>query len=989
MKHGTVRTISIFLLILQMGSFSIFSIGAVYGAAAYTPNSVSPAGSYNSSTLSIEKNPVRKIRVAQIDLSNFYSYDRNGPIGGYGFEYLEEISNYTGWEYEYVPVTWEHGLEMLQSGELDLIAPVVDRPELRTRFDFSDLEVGLCYTVLCVAVEDSKTAVNDFTAIDGMKVGILKSDDALRYLEAFSLKNNFHVENIFFENQAALLKALHDDKIDAILTNSLEKRPTERIVARFSPVPYYFITTKGNQDIMGPLNAALTSMKETNPYYDYELQKKYYDWNSTAIPIFTKAEKEYIKNAGVLKAVYDPSWAPIEYNDDNTGSFSGINADIFRLISDMTGLQFSFIKTDSYSESLKMITNNDADILTGIDSDAHWAGQHNLMLTDSYLSASIVLVKNKKVHDLGTATAALAKDYLASTEYVKRSSPDADIAYYSSPQACFEAVNKGKADITYANSYVAELLLENPKLNNLAIVETVNMSDQLCIGVSDSVDPILLSILNKSIHGITDNQMNRIIFEHTLNNQPEIDMTYLLYNNPCYLITILIVLFLAITIAMVIIIATKNYHNREIKKVAYLDSVTGTWNYNKFKQEAQTILKGARNKGYIIVYLDINKFSYINDTFGYSTGDVILSEVARELELMIKDTECSARISADNFVCLLEYVSDDAIIEKCLAFQKQCSERLSRINSRFKVQFTGAAYKVSRGETDIPSLVGKADIAHKTIGDIHNSSIVFYDDRIQSEFLRKKKLESAMASSLEHGDFLVYLQPKVDLATARIVGTEALARWQHPTEGLIMPDQFIPLFESNGFIWELDFYIYERVCQLIRKWMDAGEAVMPVSVNVSKAHLANQQFGTQLKALIDQYQISPDLLELELTESILFNSQEADIILRDLKDLGFSILIDDFGSGYSSLNLLKDLTVDILKLDKEFFRKDGMAEKDKIIVDGIIRIANDLNLKILSEGVETQEQVDFLLASGCHMAQGYFFAKPMPVEDFEKMIGYI
>jgi EAL domain-containing protein (putative c-di-GMP-specific phosphodiesterase class I) len=284
--------------------------------------------------------------------------------------------------------------------------------------------------------------------------------------------------------------------------------------------------------------------------------------------------------------------------------------------------------------------------------------------------------------------------------------------------------------------------------------------------------------------------------------------------------------------------------------------------------------------------------------------------------------------------------------------------------------------------------VGKADIAHKTLGDIHNSSYVFYDEKIEKEFLRKKKLESTMASSLERGDFFVHLQPKIDLASGRIIGTEALARWQHPTEGLIMPDHFISLFESNGFILELDFFIYEKVCQLIRKWIDAGETVMPVSVNVSRAHLANPQFGEQLKALIRKYEIPPGLLELELTESILFDSREADLMIRDLKKLGFSILIDDFGSGFSSLNLLKDLTVDILKLDKEFFRKGSMEEKDKIIVDGIIRIANDLNLKILSEGVENQEQVDFLVASGCHMAQGYYFAKPMPVNVFEDMVGY-
>ncbi|HVI39805.1 MAG TPA: EAL domain-containing protein, partial [Anaerovoracaceae bacterium] len=659
------------------------------------------------------------------------------------------------------------------------------------------------------------------------------------------------------------------------------------------------------------------------------------------------------------------------------------------LISNMTGLQFSYIKTGSYTEALKKITNYEADILTGIDSDVHWASQHNLTLTDSYLSASIVLVKNVKVQNLKTATTALVKNYLAATEYVRKSSPDANIIYYDTPLACFEAVNRGDADITYANSYVAEKLLENPKLNKLAIVETVNLSDQLCIGISDSIDPILLSILNKSIHSITDTQLNGIIFEHAISDKPVIDLEYLLYKNPNYFFTILVALFLVTTLTMVIIIMTKNYHNEEIKKVAYLDSVTGTWNYNKFKVDAQALLKSAKNKEYAIVYIDIYNFSYINDTFGYYTGDIILAEVAKEMESTGRESECSARISADNFVCLLEYESDDAMIKRGLAFQNQCDERLCGINSRFKVQFTSAIYKVSQGEADIPSLVGKAEIAHKTISVNHKSSVIFYNDKIQNDYLRKKKLESAMSASLGHGDFLVYLQPKVDLVSNKIVGTEALARWQHPTEGLILPKQFISLFESNGFILELDFYIYEKVCQLLRKWLDAGESVMPVSVNVSKAHLANQQFGAQLKALIEEYQITPDLLELELTESILFdNAQEAFSMIQDLKNLGFSILIDDFGSGYSSLNVLKDLTVDILKLDKEFFRKGGMAEKDKIIVDGIIRIANDLNLRIISEGVETQEQVDFLVSAGCHMAQGYFFAKPMPVEDFERLFGY-
>lgn len=969
MRHSLVRILSVFLLTTLLGSILIFSTGVAHASPS------DPAD--------------RKIRVAQIDLSNFYDYDRYGPIGGYGFEYLEEISYYTGWEYEYIPVSWDSGLEMLKAGEIDLLAPAPMLPDLYDQFEYSEKEVGLNYSVLCAAVENTKIAYNDFDALNGIKVGVMKNHPVNPNLDPFEKANNFSVETIPFDNQAALLKALHDGKVGAILTTDLEKRPTERVIARFMPAPYYFITAKGNRSIMSPLNAALGSIEKNNPYFDYDLQKKYYNWNEYSVPVFTQAEKEYIKNAGPLKTVYDPAWAPIEYYDEKNGRFSGINADIFELVSNMTGLEFSYVKTPSYTESLKMITNGEADVLTGIDSDVHWANQHNLMQSDIYLSASIVLVKNVSSEVLETATCALAKDFLAATEYVKTTIPDAKILYFNSPLECFEAVNKGDADITYANSYVAERIMEDPRMNRLAIVETVNLSDNLSIGISDSADPLLLSILNKSIHSITDTQLNAIIFKHTVSGKPEINLEYLLYRNPGYLLTALISIFMLTVFVMVLIIMTKNHHHAEIKKIAYLDSVTGGWNFNKFKVDAQSLLKNAKGREYAIVYLDIHKFSYINDTFGYSTGDIILSEVSKELDRTVKDTECCARISADNFISLLEYKGDDAMIQRGLAFQKSCDARLARINSRFRIQFTSAIYKINRGETDVPSLVGKADIAHKTIGDIHKGSIVFFDDRIQNEFIRKKKLESAMWSSLKQGDFLVYLQPKFDLETMKIVGTEALARWQHPTEGLILPDGFIPLFESNGFILELDFYIYEEVCHLLRKWMDAGETVTPVSVNVSKAHLANKQFGYQLQALIEKYRIAPELLELELTESLLLNdAEEAASMISGLKELGFPILIDDFGSGYSSLNQLKNLTVDVLKLDKGFFRKDGMAEKDKIIVDGIIRIANDLNLKVLSEGVETQEHVDFLIHSGCHLAQGYFFAKPMPVPDFEKQVGY-
>lgn len=970
MRRNSIRTISVFLLILLMSTLFVFST-ITATAARRIPSS-------------------DKIRVAQPNLSNFYDSDKFGSEGGYGYEYLNQISLYTDWEYEFRSVTPEEGYEMLASGEADLFGPVAKNPDLQRDFDFSAVEVGLSYSLLCAKTDNNEIAFQDFSAFDGIRVGLIQGASINDSLNQYSHDNQFEYDSVYYQTQDSLLNSLNNGIVDAILVSSLDVKPSDRVLAKFAPTPYYFITAKGNEDILTPLNDALAKIKYNNPYFDYELQEKYYSFDSSQVLVLTQEEKEYIKNIGELKATYDPDWSPFEYYDSASDSFSGINADIFRLISDTTGLQFSYENSSSYDEALKKLNNHSVDILVSMDNNPNWAAKHNAVISDSFLITSIILVKNINRDNVENPTIALPKGYMADSEYAKVFSPDSEIIYYNSPEECFVAVNKGIADMTYANSYVTEKLFKNAAFNNLEIIETVNLTDQLCIGISNAADPLLVSIINKAIHSISSNQLNHIIFLHTVNEKQDINLLYLLYKKPEYIVALLTLFFFLTTATLLIIIKVKNHLNSEMAKVAYLDSVTGTGNYHQFKKEAEVLLKTSKTTQYAIAYLDIYKFSYVNDTFGYEVGDLVLAKIAEVMESILRDTERCARISADNFVYLIEYENDAEIISRGLDFQSKCDVRLHQFNSRLRIQLTGSVYKVAPGESDIPSLVGKADIAHKTLGDIHRATIVFYDDKIEKDFLQKKKLESAMTSALSHEEYQIFLQPKIDLQSNHIVGTEALTRWQHPTEGFVFPDQFIPLFESNGFILELDFYIFEKVCLLLRKWINTEQTVLPISVNVSKAHLSDRRFASQLKALLDRYEIPPELFELELTENIFLedSQEEAISMIKELKSLGFTILIDDFGSGYSSLNLLKDLIVDVLKLDKAFFRKGTMEEKDKIIVGGIINIANDLKLRIISEGVETQEQVDFLVAAGCHMAQGYFFAKPMPIDDFESLMNY-
>ncbi len=245
-----------------------------------------------------------------------------------------------------------------------------------------------------------------------------------------------------------------------------------------------------------------------------------------------------------------------------------------------------------------------------------------------------------------------------------------------------------------------------------------------------------------------------------------------------------------------------------------------------------------------------------------------------------------------------------------------------------------------------------------------------------------------MYGALERNEFEVYMQPKVDLKTGEISGAEALVRWNHPELGLLNPIRFIPIFEKNGFITKLDKFVFDQVCLYLRSWLNLGYHVVPVSVNVSRIHFLNANFVHDYNKIKENYNIPDNLIEIEITESVVFSNEKEDeifTVMRKFRNDGFDISMDDFGSGYSCLGLLKDMPIDTLKLDK-IFLEHIEDYSSQIIVNNIVNMAKNLNLNVISEGVETDMQVDFLRDIGCDMAQGFIFEKPIPISEFNALI---
>ena len=423
--------------------------------------------------------------------------------------------------------------------------------------------------------------------------------------------------------------------------------------------------------------------------------------------------------------------------------------------------------------------------------------------------------------------------------------------------------------------------------------------------------------------------------------------------------------------------------NEQLYKIKNYDALTGLPSLHKFKKDVRKLLADNPKQKYVIIYSDITQFKYINDTLGYDVGDRILCDFAELLSCNGTNMERVARISEDNFLSACPFIDEKVLKDNILLLNEQ-------FNIKQRSKYPGNKFIIVSGvsvidpEEDISVAIDNANIARKSIKNSSKTDCKFFDNFMKVKLQREAEITNSMEQALKNSEFIVYLQPKIGLSDNNLVGAEALVRWKKDESTLIPPNDFIPLFERNGFVVNLDFYIYEEVCKLLRYWINNNLPVVPISVNVSRIHLNDENFVNEIKKLVDHYGIPYHLLELELTESIFLNNAEAALItMKKLRKLGFGVSIDDFGAGYSSLNLLKNMETDVIKLDKEFFGKGDMQKEEKIIVSSIISMAKQLNMKVLSEGVETQTQSDFLKTVDCDMAQGYLYSKPIPVEDFE------
>lgn len=412
-----------------------------------------------------------------------------------------------------------------------------------------------------------------------------------------------------------------------------------------------------------------------------------------------------------------------------------------------------------------------------------------------------------------------------------------------------------------------------------------------------------------------------------------------------------------------------------------VDKLTGISNRIRFYDQTQVAIQDLYNN-YAIVLLDIERFKNINDIHGIAEGDQVLRFVARVLQETYGNQNNYARLHSDMFVFYMSYDKKGEIIKEIEKLRK----KISNNPFQYDIVTKFGIYLVNDRSIPVNLMCDRAMMAERTVKGNIMKFCAFYDEHYREEMLRAGQIEQDMEKALTEHQYQMYLQPKYRLKDNSLCGAEVLCRWQHPEKGLIPPNDFIPLFEKNGFILKLDEYMWEEACKNIRRWLDQGRSVVPISVNISRYHIQHNDLEKALMELIHKYDLTPDMLNLEITESLFLDKpEELNRVLDRLQKLGFKLEVDDFGSGFSSLNLIRNISVDTIKIDKEFLDSEIASEKGKIVVNHTIGMAKDLHLQVIAEGVETKAHVDFLKNSNCDIAQGFYFAKPMPVPEFERI----
>lgn len=907
----------------------------------------------------------RVIRVGWFDQHAVFKED-GGRICGYAPSLLDAISRYTGWRIEWIPIPFEELADKLNNGEIDISCGISYTPERSREMTFSKLQAGFEITTLHVPLQSTVHYMN-FEEFDGMRLGFFRGAYEQDIFRRMGRQYGFSFSIVEFDESRDMLDAVRNGRIDGYVDGCLSGENT-KVVGTFAIEPFYFVSRRDDTVFMPRVDEAIRQMQISSPRYFSALFDSFLNVGSNVAVALSDGEEAWLATRPVLRMAYsrqqelmNPGGAPLLHR---------LSLELAR----RAGVRLEMIPAETYEECLAMLRRGEADMVSNVLSSASFARRYGIFIGQPFYNAPISLELRRRAKPGTGLRIAVTREFLCVEEAYLQTYPTDRFIVYSSPEACDLAMDKGEVDAaltTYPGS--SDSGSRRPG-RSLTVTQAFY---PMSFGFGPHVSPYAISLFDKHIMALSGGQVETLVMEHVPQTIQDMLINTVHRN-------ILWIIAGGVLLAGLLFWGrgrANRRHLQALEKVAFTDSVTGGINRARFLIDGSGILLEGE-VGYVVVSINIRKLMQINRSCGYGSGDWAIRRCYAELQNLTSGRELVAHAGGGRFLCLWQCPENSDVEERLNTFF-HATTALGGELGHMLVLACGVA-RVRHFDGRVAPFVGAAETAQASIGEsTYKSSFAFYDAEMDAIVQRMAALENRMQAALDAGEFVVHVQPQIELASGRVSGGEALVRWMPPDGSKVYPDEFIPLFEKNGFIRELDIYMLDQVCLWLRQRLDAGKPVVPISVNQSKALFLTESYCDLFLAVLNRHNTPRDLIEVEVTESLAaFNEELVVANLQRLKAWGIKVALDDFGKGYSSLTALQVFPVDVLKLDKEFLSKISSPA----ILESLVHLGGKLGLKVLCEGIETREQQDFLSGIGCHYGQGYFIARPMPLPDFESFL---
>ncbi|WP_432646270.1 EAL domain-containing protein [Mitsuokella sp.] len=748
--------------------------------------------------------------------------------------------------------------------------------------------------------------------------------------------------------------------------------------------PLYFAVRRDNTALMNELELANEQLIGNRPYFVSYLYRLYYGQQSSHKLQLAPQEASFLKMHPVISAAVIADERPFAYVDEH-GELQGTMRRLTDRIEQDLGIKLSLIIETNYEKAYEDLNSGKAQILLNTDGDISWAAAHGLDLTTSYLTSYYTAVTRREGIPDNPRIACFCPHI--AERFLRQRYSEKQLRMYDSIESCLQAVQTKQADMTFLRLETAQYNIWQGNFPDLKTDGSIAFSRDIAIGVSNQMEPELLPILDKEIGFIgRDALLDQSSF-YNPKTEAQRSFKSLFFAYPQYFVTGLSLLLLILLLLFWRQMKMRRQHTDELQKMLDTDHYTGLHNRGWFERKAGRYLAAQpESRDFAIIKFGISRPDILVNTYGAEVIFHLLQRFTDNLQqaAWAKFPAVHTSVGKLFFLADLRHFQNQEELEQALRYLLHQNEYINVGHMVVHVDFKIGICSLSSHNVSMAKAMNQADFA------LHEAQpICFYNAEIQQKTELLNRIEGLQQKAMANKEFKVWYQPKYDLKTRRCVGAEALVRWQSRELGFLPPGQFIPLFERNGFITQLDFFMLGQVMTWQKKRRLAGLPVVPVSVNQSRLHLQEKNYLTYMQRLVTYY--SAKDIELELTETA-FSLQEPKMqqqalnVGRRLQEMGFCLDIDDFGSGYSNLTLLNAMPFRVIKIDRSLLLAAEGSPRMQTVLAHTCKLGHDLGMTIICEGIETPEQEEILRRCGCDQGQGYLYGKPMKEADFEAFL---